>query len=94
VKNQLELWQAVTDSRAVSKDELERKRFAVQIQEAKLAQAQADVQSAEAQVKSTQIEMDRRVVKAPVDGELLQVKVRLGEYAPAGSLAQPLMLMG
>jgi HlyD family secretion protein len=94
VKNQLDLWQAVTDSRAVSKDELERKRFAVQIQTAKLAQAQAEAQSAEAQVKSTQIEMDRRVVKAPVDGELLQVKVRLGEYAPAGSLAQPLMLMG
>ena len=94
VKNQLELWQAVTDSRAVSKDELERKRFAVQIQEAKLAQAQAEAQSAEAQVKSTQIEMDRRIVKAPVEGELLQVKVRLGEYAPAGSLAQPLMLIG
>src|SRR5829696_4790897 len=94
VKNQLELWQAVTDTRAVSKDELDRKRFAVQIQEAKLAQAQADVQSAEAQVKATQIEMDRRVVKAPVDGELLQVKVRLGEYAPTGSLSQPLMLIG
>ncbi len=94
VKNQLELWQAVTDSRAVSKDDIERKRFAVQIQEAKLAQAQADVQSAEAQVRATQIEIDRRLVKAPVDGEMLQVKVRLGEYAPAGSLAQPLMLMG
>src|SRR3954468_13460645 len=29
VRNQFELWQAVTDSRAVSKDELDRKRFAV-----------------------------------------------------------------
>lgn len=93
-RNQLERWQAVTDLQAVSKEEVDRKRFAVQIQEAKLAQAQADAQSAEAQVRATQIEMDRRVVKAPVDGELLQVKVRLGEYAPAGSLAQPLMLIG
>ena len=93
-KNQLELWQAVTDSRAVSKDDLERKRYAVQIQEAKLAQAQADQQSAEAQVKATQIEIDRRLVKAPVDGELLQVKVRVGEYAPAGVLSQPLMMIG
>ncbi|MEA2707487.1 MAG: HlyD family secretion protein [Phycisphaerales bacterium] len=93
-RNQLERWQTVTDVQAVSKDEVDRKRFAVQIQEAKLAQAQAEVQSAEAQVRATQIEMDRRVIKAPVDGELLQVKVRLGEYAPAGSLAQPLMLMG
>ena len=94
VKNQLELWQAVTDTRAVSKEDLDRKRFAVQIQEAKLAQAQAELQSAQAQVKATQIEIDRRLVKAPVDGELLQVKIRLGEYAPAGVLSQPLMLIG
>jgi RND family efflux transporter MFP subunit len=93
-KNQLEIWGAVTDSRAVSKDEIDRKRYAVQIQEAKLAQAVADAQSAEAQIKATQIEMDRRLVKAPVDGELLQVKIRTGEYAPAGVLATPLMLLG
>ena len=93
-KNQLEMWQAVKDSRAVSQDDLDRKRFAVQIQDAKLQQAQADAQSAEAQVKATQIEIGRRLVKAPVDGELLQVKIRLGEYAPAGALSQPLMLIG
>jgi multidrug resistance efflux pump len=94
VRNQLEMWKAVTDSRAVSKDDLDRKRFAVQIQEAKLAQAQAEVQSSEAQVRATQIEIDRRLVKAPVEGQLLQVKVRVGEYAPAGSLATPLMMIG
>src|SRR5438552_7055140 len=94
VKNQLQMWQGVQDVRAVSKDELDRKRFAVQVQEAKLAQAQADAQSSDAQVKATQIEMDRRVVKAPVDGQMLQVKIRLGEYAPTGALVQPLMLIG
>src|SRR5438552_12497037 len=31
-KNQLEMWQGVTGTGAVSKDELDRKRFAVQIQ--------------------------------------------------------------
>src|SRR5439155_25930127 len=92
--NQLETWQAVADTRAVAKEEIDRKRYAVQIQEAKLAQAQADVDSAAAQVKSTETEMDRRLVKAPVDGEILQVKIRLGEYAPAGALATPLMLIG
>jgi HlyD family secretion protein len=93
-KNQLETWQAVADARAVAKEEIDRKRYAVQIQEAKLAQAEADVQSAAAQVKSTEIELDRRLVKAPVDCEILQVKIRLGEYAPAGALATPLMLVG
>jgi RND family efflux transporter MFP subunit len=94
VKNQLDMWLGVNNTGAVSKDEVDRKRYAVQIQEAKLAQAQADATSAAAQVKATEIEIDRRLVKAPVDGELLQVKVRLGEYAPAGALATPLMLIG
>src|SRR2546430_3853388 len=92
-RNQLETWQAVADTRAVAKEEIDRKRYAVQIQEAKLAQAQADVESAAAQIKSTETEIDRRLVKAPVDGEILQVKIRLGEYAPAGGLATPLMLI-
>src|SRR5436190_5350821 len=80
VKNQLEMWLGVNQT-AVSKEEVDRKRYAVQIQEAKLAQAQADVGSAAASVKATEIEIDRRLVKAPVDGEILQVKIRLGEYA-------------
>ncbi|MEO6434946.1 MAG: HlyD family efflux transporter periplasmic adaptor subunit [Tepidisphaeraceae bacterium] len=94
VKNQLEMWQGIADARAVSKEELDRRRYAVQIQEAKLAQAQADEKSAAAMAAAAEIDIDRRLVKAPVDGELLQVKVRLGEYAPAGVLATPLMLMG
>ncbi len=94
VNNQLETWKAVEDVRAVNKEEVDRKRFAVQIQEAKLAQAQADKASAEAQVKATETEIERRLVKSPVDGDVLQVKIRLGEYAPAGALATPLMLVG
>lgn len=94
VKNQLETWQSVRDVRAVSQEEIDRKRYAVQIQEAKLAQAQADAVSATAQVRATHIELDRRLVKAPVDGQILQVKIRLGEYAQTGALATPLMLIG
>jgi RND family efflux transporter MFP subunit len=93
-KNQLESWQSVSDVRAVSKEEIDRKRFAVAIQEAKLSQADADALSAAAQVSATKIEIDRRLVKAPVDGQVLQVKIRLGEYAPAGVLSTPLMLLG
>ena len=94
VRNQLETWQAVADVRAVNKEEVDRKRYAVEIAEAKVAQAQADHESAHAQVKSVETEIDRRLVKAPVDGSVLQVKIRLGEYAPAGALATPLMLIG
>ena len=52
VKDQFQRMQAVADTRAVSQDELERRRYAAVIQEAKLNQAQADLTSAQAQVKA------------------------------------------
>jgi multidrug efflux pump subunit AcrA (membrane-fusion protein) len=56
--------------------------------------AGAEVAAADAQVKATQTNIERLTVTAPVDGEVLQVKVRPGEYAQAGPLATPLMLLG
>jgi multidrug resistance efflux pump len=56
--------------------------------------AQAEVLGAEAQVRATQTEIDRLTITAPVDGDVLQVKVRPGEYAQAGALTTPLMLLG
>ncbi|HEX8523030.1 MAG TPA: HlyD family efflux transporter periplasmic adaptor subunit, partial [Tepidisphaeraceae bacterium] len=94
VKNQFEMWKTVQDVRAVSKDELDRRKFAVAIQAAKLEQAKADVISSSAQTQAAQTEIDRRLVRAPVDGQILQVKIRVGEFAPAGMLQQPLMLLG
>lgn len=55
--------------------------------EAKLAQAKAALEGARA-------DLDKTVVKAPVDGAILKVNVRLGEFAQAGVLANPLMTMG
>jgi HlyD family secretion protein len=36
----------------------------------------------------------RLTVRAPVDGEILQLKIHLGEFAQTGFLAQPVILMG
>ena len=55
--------------------------------EAKLAQAKATLDQA-------QIDLDKTVVRAPIDGAILKVNVRLGEYAQAGVLSDPLMTMG
>ena len=55
--------------------------------EAKLAQAQGALRAARA-------DLDKTVVKAPVDGVVLKVNVRLGEYAAAGVLPSALMTMG
>ena len=56
--------------------------------------AAAKVASAEAQVRAAKTDLDRLTVRASVDGTLLQVKVRPGEFAQAGPLAEPLMLLG
>ncbi len=94
MKNQLALAERITDRRAISVEELDRRRFAVQIAMAKLAQAKADVVSAKAQVNETAINLDRILVRAPVDGNILQLKIHPGEYAPAGITQTPLVLLG
>jgi HlyD family secretion protein len=56
--------------------------------------ARAEVKQAEAQVQRVQADLSRLQVAAPIDGKILQLKVRVGEFAQAGTLAQPLILMG
>jgi multidrug resistance efflux pump len=61
--------------------------------EAERGVAEAAVAQARAQVRQTEIELDRLVVRALVDGEVLQVNVHPGEYVgtPAG---EPLIVLG
>ncbi|MCE7974960.1 MAG: HlyD family efflux transporter periplasmic adaptor subunit [Leptolyngbya sp. PLA1] len=56
--------------------------------------ARSQVAQARAAVEAARIEIDRRTVRAPVKGRVLQVNVRPGEFAPAGVLATPLMVVG
>jgi HlyD family secretion protein len=112
-KNALELYESVPDKRAIVQEELTRRKYAVQGNQAKVDQmtaelarweagpwkpdlevAQAQVQTAEAQVAMTEAELDRHTIKAPTDGTLLQVKIRPGEYAMAGVPQTPLMVLG
>ena len=56
--------------------------------------ARAEVSQAESQIERIQADLDRLTVTAPVTGRILQCKVRVGEYAQAGPLPTPLMLLG
>jgi HlyD family secretion protein len=56
--------------------------------------AKAEVQQALSQVDRVRADLERLTVTAPIAGEVLQCKVRPGEYAAAGPLAQPLILLG
>jgi HlyD family secretion protein len=55
--------------------------------------ARAAVAKARAQVQQTQAELDRAVVCAPVEAEVLQVNVRRGEYVGTPA-TQPLVVLG
>jgi len=84
----------VKDRRAISDEELSRRRSAVETARAELEEARAAIVAAEAQEHAVAVDLDRSIVRAPIDAEVLQVKVRAGEFAPAGPTAVPLLLLG
>lgn len=93
-ETQYRLVSGVTDSRAVSLDDLEKRRNAMYLYRAKVRSAQADVAVAEADLAAARTALDLLGVRAPIDGEILQVNVRPGEYAAAGVLDTPLLRLG
>ena len=86
-RNQLRLAESLDDKRAMSVEELDRRRFAVDRTAALLLEAKAALETA-------QTNLDMLTVRAPVTGQVLQVNVRTGEFAPTGTLARPLLLLG
>ena len=84
----------VNNPRAISAEELSRRRSAVQTATAELGGARAEVASAGAQVRAAETEIERSTIRAPLDADVLQVKIRAGEFAPAGPTDPPLVLLG
>src|SRR5216117_1764552 len=92
--HQLGFFEALKDKSAISAEELARRRSAVETAQARLDEAKAQVAAATAQIQMTQTTIERSVVRASIDGDVLQVKVHPGEFAPAGVTATPLILLG
>ena len=59
-----------------------------------LAIARTQVEQAEAGVRQDEVNLDRLTMRAPMDGVILQNKVRLGQFAECGPQADPLMIFG
>jgi HlyD family secretion protein len=55
--------------------------------------ARAAVQLAQSQVESIRTSLERLVVRAPMDGEVLQLNVRLGQFA-ATTWKEPMIVLG
>jgi HlyD family secretion protein len=62
--------------------------------EADMAVASANIATAEADAKLARTELDRATVRSPIEGHVLQVKLRLGEYVTAVATSEPLMVVG
>jgi multidrug efflux pump subunit AcrA (membrane-fusion protein) len=86
-KNLLRVAEGLKPGSSISEVEMTNRRFDTAINEAVLG-------SASAQVEQIKIEIERRTIRAPVSGRILQIKTRLGEFAPSGVLSTPLMLLG
>lgn len=91
---QYDLVKNVADRRAVSRDDVEQRRNQELLYRSKIETAKSDVAVAEADLTAAKTDLARLTVRAPVDGEVLQVNIRTGEYAATGALDTPLMRFG
>lgn len=97
----LRIAESVADPRSISADELTRRRSGVEIADAQVQTADAAVSAAAAAVAaartaiaSVETDVARSTVVAPIDGQVLQLRIRVGEFAPAGVAAQPWLVLG
>lgn len=86
-ETQLALYKSVTDTRAIMRGELLKR-------EAVVAVAKASVIEAESQVHATQTTLERMTIRSPLNGTVLQSRTRVGEFAAAQVMSNPLMVVG
>lgn len=84
---QFELVKNIGDSRAVARDDFNRRKYGAELASTRSIEA-------EALLKQAITTKDRLTVKAPIDGEILFLNVRPGEFAATGTLGDPLISMG
>jgi HlyD family secretion protein len=94
VKQQLSFAESLSDKRAISSEEMAKREYAVDVAQARLGESRAQVTAVAEDVESVQTQIERSIIRAPIDGEVLQCKVHVGEFAPAGVTETPLILLG
>ncbi|TAH32800.1 MAG: efflux RND transporter periplasmic adaptor subunit [Alphaproteobacteria bacterium] len=80
-------WKKLSDMQSVSKEEFKSRQYAAQL-------ASANVKRAQAELAAAQTDLEIRSIRAPIDGEVLKVDVRPGEFAPAQVANNPLIILG
>ena len=93
LEGQLARLTAVSDSRAVSREDLENRKQDVQVSQAQLAAAKAQLAASDTSLQRIAMLIERLTVRAPRDGSIIQLNVRAGEYA-ATSPKTPALILG
>src|ERR1051325_3123297 len=91
--DQLERVSKLQKNDVASVDEFKRKEFLAKTGQRRIEKARADIQAAERQVESAQVDLDVLTIRASRDGVMLQVNVREGEYASVNP-NEALMILG
>lgn len=78
---------SLKDKRAVSEEEFVKRLNDLNIAKATELQAKQELEQAK-------VDLDRLTVKAPRNGSILSIKVRVGEFATAQNLSTPLIVLG
>lgn len=86
-ETQFALIKNMGNSNAVARDDFNRRKYAYELASTRIIETEALLQQAI-------ITKDRLTINAPIDGEILFLNVRPGEFAATGSLNDPLISMG
>jgi HlyD family secretion protein len=86
LEDQLQRLRSVSKTGVVTQDD-------INTRENDVAVAQAQLESARAVVEQTHLLMERLTIRAPINGTILQVNTRVGEFASV-SAQSPLLVMG
>ncbi len=94
LSDQLARAEKLESQTVVSTEEVTRKRFTARLAKARVTEAEAERDAAAASLHSAETELERSVVRSPIDGTVLQVKIKPGESIATGAAPGPLMLLG
>lgn len=86
-RRSLNYYQSIGDKRAVSADMVSEKVSAVTIAEARVAEAKA-------KVRQSEVEIERRTIRSPLNGRVLRKMMEKGEFATSQSPSKFLVVLG
>ncbi len=79
---------------AISIDQLQRRRFAVEKAKAQVAEAESSLKRSQANLHLTEVNLQKLTVTAPIDGTVLKIRTRIGEFVSDTKNTSSPILMG